>query len=90
VCESVSTNDLDLEARFDIFPNPTNGSIFVQMKENYSPFESQLYLSDVFGRKVKVFPINQNVLEISELPNGVYFVILEMDGQKYGKKVVKL
>ncbi|MFK7903818.1 MAG: CotH kinase family protein [Chitinophagales bacterium] len=89
-CQSVGTNDVDFEARFDIFPNPTNGSIFVQIKENHSPFTSQLYLTDVLGRKIKEFPANQNLLDISELPNGVYFVILEMDGQKYGKKVVKL
>ena len=88
-CNVVNVEEWEASSFFEVFPNPSNKRIFVSLNKNLLPANAQLYVSDVLGRKVKDFPANEFSLEVSELSNGVYFVILEMgEGQRYWRKVV--
>ena len=77
------------EPIFTVFPNPTDGILSIQLLDASPNNDSQLYLTDLLGKRVKSFPQDSNTLVISEFPNGIYFVVLEKEGQKHWKKVVK-
>jgi hypothetical protein len=51
---------------------------------------------DIYGREVvrrvvnpSLFPYRFNSQEISELPNGLYFLDISFDGNKIRKKIIK-
>jgi hypothetical protein len=88
-CDIVPTNDFENEPIFTVFPNPTDGILSIQLLDASPNNDSQLYLTDLLGKRVKSFPQDSNTLVISEFPNGIYFVVLEKEGQKHWKKVVK-
>ena len=82
-------NDFENEPFFEVFPNPTNGLINIQLINNQGVGENEIYLTDIFGKKVKNIPNDSKNFDISGLSNGVYFVILEEDGKRFWRKIVK-
>ena len=57
-----------------IYPNPATSSVFVQGLDGTSAAE--LIISDIWGRNLKTISTNENavVVEVSELPPGIYFL----------------
>lgn len=88
-CEAVSTNEFEKEAYFTVFPNPTNGILNIQSIDNQPINNSKIYLTDVFGRELTVLPSNTKTLDLSDYSNGIYFIVMEIDGRKSWRKVVK-
>ncbi len=73
--ESVSTTSGDI-GRFKIYPNPATN--FVKIRIGFSGYP--LYLVDILGRKVLsvIIPSSGTLtLDISQLPRGVYMVIVD-------------
>jgi hypothetical protein len=74
-----------------IYPNPTTGQLRIT---NYELRISNVDIYDVYGRKLLSHTPNrlpQTVLDISHLPNGVYFVRILSDDTVIGnKKIVKM
>ncbi len=69
----------------DIYPNPTKGVFSVYTNFHYS----ELLIIDGIGRVVGKFDLN-NDYDISNLPNGIYMVILINDeNEKRHTKIVK-
>lgn len=71
-----SAYDLDVVENDDmvawnIFPNPTTHVLNIQRPSNEVPEKIALY--DLSGRLVKQY-LNQNSIEVSDLPNGLYLV----------------
>lgn len=84
-CLAVGTTDLD-PADVQIAPNPTTGLITL------TGFEGQVGEIEVVGaagwRQKKW--LGGNVIDLSGLPAGVYFVAIAIDGQLIMKRVVKI
>lgn len=75
---------------FSIFPNPTYNKVQLiwddeRMKLNI------LIVSDIFGREVKILtnPYSRQEIDLSELSQGIYFVIFEYEGIKRNYKIIK-
>lgn len=71
---------------FNIYPNPTHGSINIEMQGSY-----EVRVLDVAGRLVaKQVMVDRLQLDMSELQKGVYFVQLAgKDGKQYNSRFVK-
>lgn len=78
-----------LNKTIDLYPNPSNGDVFIKSKNNFTKVE----LYDIRGKKV----IQQNNLEIKEitfnighLQEAVYILMIHTLERKIVKKVVKI
>lgn len=75
------------EFNFQLSPNPAQQ--FVQINTNAK--NPTLSIIDAIGRTVKTANLNDanNIININELPSGVYFVQLVSNGAKSTKKLIK-
>ena len=73
-CSTTSARDIQVQSFGRLFPNPTRE--LVTLAELPVP-AANLVLTDVWGRLLRRFPdepVRQRTLDLSGLPNGVYFL----------------
>ena len=70
-----------------VYPNPTTGMFQVMSGELQV---TSIEVFDVYGRKQKAESRKQNVVDISLLPAGVYFVKIKTEKGIATKKIIKL
>lgn len=72
-----------------LYPNPTNGTIYFENPKNDVIEKIKIY--DIYGRFMKSENIiNDSVVDISELPSGIYFfTFITKLNNNIAKKVVK-
>ena len=78
--------NIDLENEFKIFPNPTSDFIYFQSDFRGGSF----YIFNLDGKEVRNGEIENGVLDISNLEDGVYFIGFENRGNSFYKRIVKL
>jgi hypothetical protein len=86
------TNVFPSDFTISIFPNPTKGKVSVEFSQEIKQSLS-IEIFDLFGKKLSSFALNQErVFDISEFPDGIYFVSLIIDNlpsnEKY--KIIKI
>ncbi len=89
-CETVRTKTPlhDYDHAVHLYPNPTNTRINVSWSGGNPQFMS--VFSSVGENLIEVTPSEPNlVLDVSTLPNGVYFVKIQFDNQTITKKFSK-
>ena len=80
--------------RFLVYPNPSNSDVQINIDLNrVSDFT--LKISSVTGQKIREFEFTKQInvqqkIEVEVLPQGVYFIGLEIDGRSFVKKLVIL
>lgn len=91
VCQPIVVTQIDnnqlLNALF-ISPNPTKGVVNVSLNTNYD----RLWVSDISGRIVyKIDQENGSMfsIDLTQYENGIYFLNLEIEGERIVRKVVK-
>jgi hypothetical protein len=73
-----------LETSFSLFPNPSTGSVNIDLTENLS---GKLIVSDIMGRVLSETPLLQkNVIRLSD--KGIFFVKLETEKGSVVKKLI--
>jgi hypothetical protein len=83
-----------LSSRVDVYPNPATTILNVGI--NGITGDAHFYLTDVLGRNVfsgqqKIIgPEFKETISMESLQPGVYFLIIETNGQRLVKKVTKL
>lgn len=91
----LGVNELSQSIGFNVFPNPTSGNV----KLNFTlsdPSDVQYQITDVLGKVVlgaskQHFGVGEQLIDVnlSSLPQGVYFLQFEMNGQKIVRKILK-
>jgi hypothetical protein len=75
----------------EIYPNPVKNRLTINL---HNPVDGTIRINNVLGQQVysKTIFANNTIeqIEMSSYPNGVYFLILESQGQRLVKKIVKL
>ncbi|MCG8410199.1 MAG: C25 family cysteine peptidase [Bacteroidales bacterium] len=79
----------ELPMLVNVFPNPANDQISVQLNSGERVGEISIY--DMSGKVVKVDQINgsEKTMSISELPKGIYFISIEDERTPLVKRFVK-
>ncbi|MFB1003415.1 MAG: T9SS type A sorting domain-containing protein [Bacteroidia bacterium] len=70
------------------YPNPAKGKTYVNVE--FTSSEALLTLSNILGEVVSVQKLPHSgtfILDVTEIPEGVYFYTLSADGQKLTKKL---
>lgn len=85
----LSTVDNVNEKNIKLFPNPTAGILHFDYAFNDEIEKIKIY--DLYGRFIKSENvINNNIVDVSEFPKGVYFLAFEFkSGLKINEKVIK-
>ncbi len=81
-----NSNELN---QIDLFPNPTNGILNIHSEDQNIEFLIQV--SDLQGREVfnaESILTNNNRIDLSGLPSGMYLVKLTNKGKSYSKTIV--
>jgi hypothetical protein len=80
------TNVFPTDFSVSLFPNPTKGKVNVEFTEEINQNLS-LEIFDLFGKKLNELILNQErVFDISEFPDGIYFVSLIIDNLSSNEK----
>ena len=84
----LSTNEISFEEQFNIYPNPANDVLNVNSEYEMS---AAITMTNAIGEVVlketlDTFDVKR--IDISELPQGIYFVTLTSENKKLIKKVV--
>jgi len=78
----LETNQTQLQNEFVAYPNPANNNLYLNFKDDASAFSG--VIRNTLGQIV--LKVNTNVIDISTLVNGVYF--LEIEGITTTKKII--
>jgi hypothetical protein len=74
------------ESAIQVYPNPNNGNFIIS-----SDVSMTVNVVNALGQVVHTITLNEdnkNKVNISSLPNGIYFITGEAKGVKLNKKVV--
>ena len=78
-------------ASFDIYPNPTTGQLTIN---NEQLTINSIEIFEIYGRKLSfnhlITPSSNHLINISNLPAGVYFLKISTEVGEVVKKVVKM
>jgi hypothetical protein len=70
-----------------IFPNPASDKIYFNLGELENELRN-INMFNAMGQRVATPTIERNQFDISELPNGLYFIQLEFEDNRLIKKVI--
>ena len=74
---------------FTIYPNPSSDELYIRSKS----IINDIVIFDLSGKRIHSFSIKDSVskirLDISELPQGFYFVAIQANGKKEIQKIIK-
>lgn len=91
-CEiNVGIDDVERENQIiTVYPNPSKNRFTIEVKDNAQV--ETLSLLNTIGQEFEIKPkleSNAIVIDLNSFPNGIYFLLLEIEGQVYTKKLVK-
>lgn len=86
----VGINEHDISEQINVYPNPTDGIVNIDLGKHYS--EISINLNDIVGKNI-INKTLQNMtlfdLDIQNLPKGVYFIHLLADDKSAVVKIIK-
>lgn len=79
----LSTDEID-NSQIEIFPNPSNDYFTV------NGFSGDLELVNIMGSIIEVYPnYHGEIINISHIPNGIYFIRNTIAGKQFSEKLIK-
>ncbi|MEQ8359132.1 MAG: T9SS type A sorting domain-containing protein [Cytophagales bacterium] len=86
----IDNTSLDASAiarNVSFYPNPTEGQLIVKVRENVV---NAVIIQSMIGQSLKSFEINSttNVLDLSDLSNGMYIIRFVSDSEEYSQKII--
>jgi hypothetical protein len=83
------TYDLEKELKINIYPNPAKDVIYIKYnKDNIKPNDIQLNIFTVSGIKVISGLKINNIINIADLDEGIYFMKVQIPQSYFFKKIV--
>ena len=81
--ESITHNNTSLH----LYPNPTENHLFIETEHEIE----EIVIYDVYGRKCQQVnePTSQQVLDVTDLNTGIYFIKVVTDNNEIVKRFVK-
>ena len=87
-----ASKEVDTEGGIKTYPNPTNGRLYIEFKEN-TKTDFKLHIANTHGKVLKNTQLSKETvqeLDINDLSDGVYFLHFSSENQRFVKKIVKM
>ena len=84
-CTTLNTTGFVDRDEFKVFPNPANDRLQIQISKDVQIEKMELYNQK--GQDVRVFGKEDRVLNIGDLPTGIYFLKFNTENENFTKKV---
>jgi len=82
---SVSINEFNNRKKINLYPNPSSNTITIDIKEDIS----SITIISITGKLIKTVDKSNNTINVTDLPKGIYFVKLIVDGVVNVEKFIK-
>lgn len=86
-CSVTINNTQSTQNSAEIFPNPSSGRIFI--RNNDQPFTGWISLRTSMGESVREMFLHNGVLDIEDLPSGIYFLQLMVNNGRINDVFLK-
>ena len=83
----LSNTENEIEEQIQVFPNPTNGLLNIEVNNNFQINSISLY--NLIGTKILVINNPKNELDLSNLNSGIYLLEIRTDKGKVVERIVK-
>ena len=85
---AVVDNECEDHITVRVYPNPTQGQVFVKLSEVTEDIASEIILNDVLGRTLQVIPVNETPgatigIDLSDYDKGMYFIRIKRGNMIY-------
>lgn len=78
-----------LEALVKIYPNPVSGMLNIALPESVSVQAPEYAIADIAGRVLRTGNLTHSQINLSDLPQGVYFLKINAEEGVVNKKFIK-
>lgn len=91
--QSTAINEATASIGYQLFPNPVNGSLNLQIAQEHPPLN--VTIVDVLGKKMASLSFNKNALQtaktidVQHLPAGLYFIHINGTQMQFSDKFIK-
>ena len=79
-----AVNTVGLEKPLTVYPNPTSGQVIIDANDIIS-----VQIFSLEGKPTRTYK-NRNELDMSGLPDGMYFIFVQTKTKRYYSKIIKL
>ncbi len=88
--QTVGIESFEEESRLVfLYPNPTDGSVSITLGDDYYSSRIEAEIVNIYGVKIQSSIITDQTIDLSRLTSGVYFIILDIDGERAIRKIIK-
>lgn len=82
-------SESNLNHMLDVFPNPTGGALNIELNGN--TYDLSYSIINILNQEVMKGEFKENItLNINQLENGIYIILIENSNSKYSKRILKL
>lgn len=78
--------DIEKEVNISIYPNPTKNQLFIV---NSNQKINKIDIVDYTGKIVKTITTKLNIINVDDLPSGIYFIKFEGEENTFSQKFIK-
>jgi PKD repeat protein len=92
IASSTASKELNTEGGVTLYPNPTNGILYMGFKENFKD-DFQLSVSDTQGKVMKNVKLSRETLQeldMNDLSKGIYFFHFSNEKYHFVEKIIRL
>jgi PKD repeat protein len=84
-------DQLVFDANINVYPNPTNDMVYIEIGKDYAGQIPEIKIYDVLGKVIEV-PVIEEAFDkfsvnINNYPQGMYFINVYMDGKMITRKI---
>ena len=89
-CDLTSVNETQLQNLVEINPNPFSNTTTLKLDDGFYFNSCKVTLYDIFGEEIKNYEMKSNELKIErgELPEGIYFLRIQVDNILFTQKLL--
>ncbi len=84
---NMGTENILVKNNISIYPNPAKDFIYINLPETEKI--KSISITDISGKLIKIANSKENKVDVSFLPNGVYFLKIETNHTTYNRKISK-
>ncbi len=86
----VNTEEIEKSPIIQLSPNPAVNSVFLTFEDGTFLSDWTYGIYDLSGNQLEQGYLKSNTIEISQLPEGIYILLLKNDNYQLQKKIVKM